>query len=245
MATTANPMIAPTIVCVVDTGQPNLDATVSQAAAARSADNMPMTSRSGSCWRDSASMMPLRIVEVTSPPARNAPRNSKTPAIRMAPPTVRAPAPTDVPIEFATSLAPIAPRHVEAGADRRDQNDGEVRIHGCRFPGRRGDRIARRRRLSSGRLEHTGGRRGGTTGCRTGTRCCVRHPSRPECPRAGMSRLAANIALATSTMAGARPERPIPAIRTVRRRPRRLRSPTPPRPSARVSPPCGARRRRE
>ena len=108
MATTANPMIAPTIECVVDTGQPNREATVSQAAAARSADNMPMTSTSGSCWRDSASMMPLRIVEVTSPPARNAPRNSKTPAIRMAPPTVRAPAPTDVPIEFATSLAPIA-----------------------------------------------------------------------------------------------------------------------------------------
>ena len=108
MATTANPMMAPTIECVVETGQPNLEATVSQAAAARSADSMPMTSRFGSCSRASASTMPLRIVEVTSPPARNAPRNSNTPAIRMATPTVMAPEPTDVPIEFATSFAPIA-----------------------------------------------------------------------------------------------------------------------------------------
>ena len=53
-------------------------------------------------------MMPLRIVDVTSPPARNAPRNSNVPAIRMATPTVIAPEPTDVPMELATSLAPIA-----------------------------------------------------------------------------------------------------------------------------------------
>ena len=68
---------------------------------------MPMTSRSESCPSASASMMPLRIVEVTSPPARKAPRNSNTPAITMAVPTVMAPEPTDFPIEFATSLAPI------------------------------------------------------------------------------------------------------------------------------------------
>ena len=101
-------MMAPTIEWVVDTGQPNLEANVSQTAAARRADSMPMTSRLGSFSSASASMMPLRIVDVTSPPARNAPRNSNTPAITMATPTVMAPEPTDVPIEFATSFAPIA-----------------------------------------------------------------------------------------------------------------------------------------
>ena len=120
IATTAKPMMAPTIECVVDTGQPNLEATVSQIAAARRADSMPMTSRFGSCSRASASMMPLRIVEVTSPPARNAPRNSNTPAIRMATPTVMAPEPTDVPIEFRNVVRADRPSHVQTGTDRRD-----------------------------------------------------------------------------------------------------------------------------
>ena len=49
----------------------------------------------------------LRIVFVTCPPARNAPANSKMAAIIIACLTLIAPDPTDVPIAFATSLAPI------------------------------------------------------------------------------------------------------------------------------------------
>ncbi len=51
--------------------------------------------------------MPLRMVEVTSPPAKKAPRNSKMAAIIIACLIVMALLPTDVPMEFATSLAPI------------------------------------------------------------------------------------------------------------------------------------------
>ena len=51
--------------------------------------------------------MPFLIVEVTSPPARKAPRNSNTAAIITACFKVRALLPTEVPIAFATSLAPI------------------------------------------------------------------------------------------------------------------------------------------
>jgi hypothetical protein len=47
------------------------------------------------------------MVEVTSPPARNAPKNSKMAAIVIACLIVIALLPTDVPMEFATSLAPI------------------------------------------------------------------------------------------------------------------------------------------
>ena len=51
-------------------------------------------------------MMPLRTVSVTSPPARAAPANSKTIAMRMACLMVIARAPTEVPMALATSLAP-------------------------------------------------------------------------------------------------------------------------------------------
>src|SRR3990170_4978612 len=51
--------------------------------------------------------MPWRIVAVTSPPARNAPANSNTAAMTIACLIVTAPEPTDVPIAFATSFAPI------------------------------------------------------------------------------------------------------------------------------------------
>ena len=50
--------------------------------------------------------MPLRIVAVTSPPAKYAPANSKIMAIIMACFKVMAPEPTEVPIALATSLAP-------------------------------------------------------------------------------------------------------------------------------------------
>jgi hypothetical protein len=49
----------------------------------------------------------LRIVDVTSPPARNAPKNSKIEARITALVIVNALLPTEVPIAFATSLAPI------------------------------------------------------------------------------------------------------------------------------------------
>ena len=51
--------------------------------------------------------MPLRMVEVTSPPASQAPANSKIMAIIMACLIVMALEPTEVPIALATSLAPI------------------------------------------------------------------------------------------------------------------------------------------
>ena len=56
---------------------------------------------------NAASSMPLRIVAVTSPPARIAPENSKITAIIIACLIVTAPEPTDVPIALATSFAPI------------------------------------------------------------------------------------------------------------------------------------------
>jgi hypothetical protein len=51
--------------------------------------------------------MPFLIVEVTSPPAKKAPKNSKIAAIIIACLIVIALLPTEVPMEFATSLAPM------------------------------------------------------------------------------------------------------------------------------------------
>ena len=51
-------------------------------------------------------MMPFRMVDVTSPPAKYAPANSKIMAMIMACLMVMAPDPTEVPIALATSLAP-------------------------------------------------------------------------------------------------------------------------------------------
>ncbi len=50
--------------------------------------------------------MPLRIVLVTSPPARKAPENSKITAMMIACLIVIAREPTEVPMALATSLAP-------------------------------------------------------------------------------------------------------------------------------------------
>lgn len=69
--------------------------------------NIPYTNRCGSLANNAASSMPLRIVAVTSPPARIAPENSKITAIIIACLIVTAPEPTDVPIALATSFAPI------------------------------------------------------------------------------------------------------------------------------------------
>ena len=51
--------------------------------------------------------MPLRIVDVTCPPARKAPVNSKIAAMITACFIVNALEPTEVAIAFATSFAPI------------------------------------------------------------------------------------------------------------------------------------------
>ena len=53
------------------------------------------------------SMMPLRIVLVTVPPTSMAPPNSKIAATMMARLIVSAPEPTEVPMAFATSFAPM------------------------------------------------------------------------------------------------------------------------------------------
>ena len=68
--TAANPTIAPTIECVVDTGQPMKLAIINQVPAARSAESIPKTRRSGESTNTALSTIPFRIVDVTSPPAK-------------------------------------------------------------------------------------------------------------------------------------------------------------------------------
>ena len=104
--TAAKPTMAPTMLCVVDTGQPIKLASISQVPAAKSAESIPNTKRSGLSANTPESTMPLRMVEVTSPPAKYAPANSNTMAIKMACLIVRALEPTEVPIALATSFAP-------------------------------------------------------------------------------------------------------------------------------------------
>ena len=53
------------------------------------------------------SMIPLRMVAVTSPPARKAPANSKMAAMMTECLMVRALEPTDVAMALATSFAPM------------------------------------------------------------------------------------------------------------------------------------------
>ena len=105
--TAAKPTMAPTMECVVETGHPLMLAIRSHVAAASSADSMPNTSNSGVSVSTAGSMIPLRFVEVTSPPARYTPANSKIAAMMMACFNVRALEPTEVPMAFATSFAPI------------------------------------------------------------------------------------------------------------------------------------------
>ncbi len=107
MPTIPKPTTAPTMVWVVETGQPRREANISQTPAASRLASMPYTRISGESRMDAGSMMPLRMVFVTWPPARNAPANSKIAAMTIAWRTVMAPDPTDVPIALATSLAPI------------------------------------------------------------------------------------------------------------------------------------------
>ena len=68
---------------------------------------MPSAKISGVSTNCIGSITPLLMVSVTSPPARYAPADSKINAIIIACLAVTVPDPTDVPIEFETSLAPI------------------------------------------------------------------------------------------------------------------------------------------
>ena len=101
------PTIEPTIEWVVDTGQPLVLAIKSHVPAAHSADSIPIIKILSLPTYRSGSTIPFLIVEVTSPPAKYAPRNSKTAAIKIACLKVIALLPTDVPIALATSFAPI------------------------------------------------------------------------------------------------------------------------------------------
>ena len=101
------------IECVVDTGSPNRVAIVSQTAAAiiaamkayiRSLANASVTKAVSS---KSTERIPLRTVSVTASPAKKAPQNSNIAAIITACFRVKARLPTEVPIAFATSLAPM------------------------------------------------------------------------------------------------------------------------------------------
>src|SRR6056297_959635 len=106
-AATAKPVTAPTIEWVVETGQPYFEAISSQVPAASSDASMPNTSRSGVAANRLASTMPLRMVEVTPPPASTAPENSKMAAMITACRIVIDLDPTAGAMALATSLAPI------------------------------------------------------------------------------------------------------------------------------------------
>ena len=101
------PTIEPTIEWVVDTGHPFVLAIKSQVPAAHNAESIPIINIFSFPTYRLGSTIPFLIVEVTSPPAKYAPRNSKTAAIKIACLKVIALLPTEVPMALATSLAPI------------------------------------------------------------------------------------------------------------------------------------------
>src|SRR6056297_3788738 len=100
------PMTPPTTEWVVETGAPTLVARLTQSAAEISAASMAPTKMRASATL-LGSIMPLEMVDTTSPPAKSAPADSQIAAITMAPPMVRALAPTAGPMLLATSLAPM------------------------------------------------------------------------------------------------------------------------------------------
>src|SRR6056300_148724 len=100
------PITPPTTEWVVDTGAPTHVAILTHNAADSRAAIIAQINTSTDCMLDGA-MMPLAMVDTTSPPAINAPALSNMAAIAMAPAMVRAFAPTAGPILFATSFAPI------------------------------------------------------------------------------------------------------------------------------------------
>ena len=100
------PITPPTTEWVVDTGAPTYVARFTHNAADRRAAIMAQTKVDASPMLSGA-MMPLAIVLTTSPPAINAPADSNTTAIAIAPPMVNAFAPTAGPMLLATSFAPM------------------------------------------------------------------------------------------------------------------------------------------
>ena len=101
-----NPIMAPTMEWVVDTGSDFQVAKLTHKAAARSAEKAPSNARCGSD-RTSVETIPLRMVLVTCAPMNVAPTQFRIPAMKTAWRMVMALAPTADAMEFATSLAPI------------------------------------------------------------------------------------------------------------------------------------------
>ena len=95
------------IACVVETGNPKTVAINNHAPAASRLESIPRTNIEGFASKLLGDTMFSLIVVVTSAPAKYAPRNSKIAAITKACVRVRALLPTEVPIAFATSFAPI------------------------------------------------------------------------------------------------------------------------------------------
>src|SRR6056297_1530956 len=100
------PMTPPTTEWVVETGAPTHVARLTQSAADMSAAIIAQMKTSAEAIVVGA-MIPLEMVETTSPPASSAPALSKIAAMAMAPPSVSALAPTAGPMLLATSLAPM------------------------------------------------------------------------------------------------------------------------------------------
>ena len=100
------PITPPTTECVVDTGAPIQVARFTHKAADKTAANIAQMNIAAVCMLSGA-MIPLAMVDTTSPPASRAPALSKMAAIAIAPPIVRALAPTAGPILLATSFAPM------------------------------------------------------------------------------------------------------------------------------------------
>ena len=106
------PRIPPMMEWVVETGKPRRVATVNHVAAAIMAAMKPnaMSVEKASSMRGSVKStlrMPFRTVSVTASPAKKAPANSNTAAMITACLRVKAREPTDVPMAFATSFAPM------------------------------------------------------------------------------------------------------------------------------------------
>src|SRR6056297_2659988 len=100
------PITPPTTECVVDTGAPTYVARLTQSAAEISAAIIAQVKTRNS-ETPAGSMIPLEMVDTTSPPAKSAPALSHIAAMTIAPPMVRALAPTAGPMLLATSLAPM------------------------------------------------------------------------------------------------------------------------------------------
>ena len=92
----AMPIMPPTHEWVVETGISSLVARRSQMVTAKSTQRQPHMRRPGLSSNTSSSAMPLRMVLVTEPPRKVAPRNSKMTARAQACLTVRAFEPTEV-----------------------------------------------------------------------------------------------------------------------------------------------------